>query len=128
MIVLDTSVLIDCLTGSKRSAPELRAAIERGERILLPSLVLYEWLRGPRLPAEVAAQEALFPSDKAIAFGPREAALSAQIYQKLGRSRGREIDIAIAAVAIVRDASLWTLNTAYFAGIPGLRLTPQRPG
>jgi predicted nucleic acid-binding protein len=122
VIVLDTSVLIDSLTGPKRLAPALRRAIEKGERMLLPSLVLYEWLRGPRLPAEIAAQEALFPSDNAIAFGPREAALSADLYRGLRRARGREIDIAIAAVAILRDASLWTLNTADFTGIPDLRL------
>jgi predicted nucleic acid-binding protein len=126
VIVLDTSVLIDCLTGPKRSAPALRAAIERGERILLPALVLYEWLRGPRVPAEIAAQEALFPADNAIVFGPREAELSAQLYRGLRRARGREIDIAIAAVAILRDASLWTLNTADFTGISNLRLTPRR--
>ena len=49
MIVLDTSVLVDALTGPRRSAPALRRAIESGERLLLSSLVLYEWLRGPRL-------------------------------------------------------------------------------
>ena len=122
MIVLDTSILIDSLTGPKKSAPALRATIERGERILLPTLVLYEWLRGPRLPGEIAAQEALFPSDNAIPFGPREAALSAELYRGLKRARGREIDIAIAAVAILRDAGLWTLNTADFTGIANLRL------
>jgi predicted nucleic acid-binding protein len=125
LIVLDTSVLIDALTGPTRSAPGLRAVIERGERILLPSLVLYEWLRGPRTPAEIAAQEALFPSDNTIAFGPREAALSAAIYRGLPRARSREIDIAIAAIAILRDASLWTLNVADFKGIPNLRLVGQ---
>jgi predicted nucleic acid-binding protein len=78
--------------------------------------------RGPRLPSEITAQEALFPSDNAIPYGPREAALSAQIYRGLRRARGREIDIAIAAVAILRDAGLWTLNTADFTGIPNLRL------
>ena len=45
MIVLDTSVLVDALSGPGRSAPALRRAIEQGERIVLPSLVLYEWLR-----------------------------------------------------------------------------------
>lgn len=69
MIVLDTSVLIDSLSGAKRSAKVLRFAIQRGERILVPSLVLYEWLRGPRLPAEIAAQEALFPSESSVVFG-----------------------------------------------------------
>ena len=122
MTLLDTSVLIDSLSGMKRSAKSLRAAIERGERILLPSLVLYEWLRGARLPQEIAAQEALFPMETSIAFGPREASLSAEIYQSLKRPRGREIDLAIAACAIARDAGLWTLNTLDFKDIPGLRL------
>jgi len=59
MIHLDTSVLIDALTGPKRSAPELRRALEAGERILLSTIVLYEWARGDRLPTEVAAGSAL---------------------------------------------------------------------
>ena len=102
MILLDTSVLIDSLTGPRRSAAALRRAIERGERILVPALVLYEWLRGPRLPEELAAQEALFPSEHAVPFGPQEAALSAKLYRSLRRPRGRELDLAIAACAIGR--------------------------
>jgi predicted nucleic acid-binding protein len=125
VILLDTSVLVDALTGSRRSAPALRKAIERGERILIPSLVLYEWLRGPRLPEEIAAQEALFPSESAIPFESREAALSAKLYSSLRRPRGREIDLAIAACAISREAELWTLNVADFEDIPNLRL-PSR--
>ena len=122
MIVLDTSVLIDSLTGPRRLAGALRNQIERGERILLPSLVLYEWLRGPRLPQELAAQEALFPADSAIPLGFAEAALSANLYKSARRPRGREIDLAIAACAIGRQAELWTLNTSDFADLPGLRL------
>ena len=90
--------------------------------MLVPSLVLYEWLRGPRLPQELAAQEALFPSEAAIPFGPREAALSVRLYRTLRRPRGREIDIAIAACAISRESALWTLNMADFHDIPELRL------
>lgn len=122
MIVLDTSILIDSLSGARRSASALRAAIEQGERILLPALVLYEWLRGPRLAEEVAAQGALFPSETAIPFGPQEAALSAKLYRGLRRARGREIDLAIASCAMVREAQLWTLNRSDFDDIPGLRL------
>ncbi len=117
-------MLIDSLSGPKRSAPALREAIERGERILLPSLVLYEWLRGPRLPEELAAQEALFPSVRAVAFGPDEAAEAARLYDRVARSRGREIDLAIAACAILWEAELWTLNASDFEDIPDLRLTP----
>lgn len=122
MILLDTSVLIDSLCGPKRSAPALRAAIERGERILLPTLVLYEWLRGPRQPEELAAQEALFPNARAVPFTSDEAATAARLYGEVVHPRGREIDLAIAACAIQWEAELWTLNPDDFEDIPDLRL------
>ena len=122
MIVLDTSLLIDALAGPRRSAPALRAAIVEGQRLLLPSLVLYEWLRGPRLREELEAQEALLPREHALSFGVEEAALSAELYRDGARSRGREIDLAIAATAIVQGAALWTLNVRDFEGIPSLEL------
>ena len=124
MIFLDTSVLIDSLSGPKRSAPALREAIALGERIVVPSLVLYEWLRGPRVPEEVAAQEALFPNATAAQFGPEEASLAARLYGSVPRPRGREIDLAIASCAITWDAVLWTLNVSDFTDVPGLRLKP----
>lgn len=123
MIVLDTSLLVDALTGPRCSAAKLRQRIERGERMLVPALVLFEWLRGPRVPQELEAQEALFPSETAMAFGPDEAAVAAQLYRTAARPRGREIDLAIAACAIVRSAELWTLNPADFRDLKGLRLT-----
>ena len=89
MILLDTSVLIDALTGPKRSAPALRAAIESGERFVLPSLVLYEWLRGPRRHEELAAQEALLPREQAMPFGTEEAALADRAFRGVtGRFTG----------------------------------------
>lgn len=126
MIVLDTSVLVDAQTGPKRSAATLRGAIERGERLVVPALVLYEWLRGPRQPLELDAQEALFPRQVAIPFGPEEAAVAARLYGTVSSPRGRELDFAIAAHALVRGAVLWTLNTAGFADLPGL--TVASPG
>jgi predicted nucleic acid-binding protein len=125
VILLDTSALIDCLSGPKRSAPAVRAAIAQGERLAIATLVLYEWLRGPRLPEELAAQEALFPASAAIAFGPEEAARAAALYRSVPRARGRELDLAVAACAVVWDARLWTLNLADFRDIPGL--TVARP-
>jgi predicted nucleic acid-binding protein len=122
MILLDTSALIDSLTGPKRSARALRRAIERGERVVLATIVLYEWLRGPRCPEELAAQEALFPRESAIAFGPSEAARAAELYRAVPGARGREIDLAIAACAICWDARLWTLNVGDFDDIPSLEL------
>lgn len=122
MIHLDTSVLVDALTGPKRSAPQLRTWIERGERILLSTLVLYEWLRGPRLQEEIEAQEALFPREATVPFGPREAVLAADLYRTLRRSRGRELDLAVAACALAHGAELWTLNREDFRDIPDLTL------
>lgn len=122
MILLDTSVLIDALCGERRSGPALRRAIERGHRIRLPALVLYEWLRGPRLGEELAAQEALFPSVEALPFGAGEAARAAELYRSVARTRGREIDIALAAMALEQEASLWTLNDRDFEDLPGIEL------
>jgi predicted nucleic acid-binding protein len=123
MTFLDTSALVGSLAGAKLSGAALRQALKSGERLLISSLVLYEWLRGPRIPQELALQETLFPSDIVVPFGPREAVLSAKLYQSLGGARRREVDIAIAASAITREAELWTLNKADFRDIPGLRLS-----
>jgi predicted nucleic acid-binding protein len=122
VIHLDTCVLVDALTGPRRSAPALRALIADGERISFSSLVLYEWLRGPRRPEELRAQEALFPGDDAAPFGRAEASVASELYRLVRRPRGREIDLAIAATAILQDAALWTLNPRDFADIPRLRL------
>ena len=122
MIVIDTSALVDSLTGPKRSAPKLRSLIEAGERLLLSTLVLYEWRRGPRREEELAAQEALLPSEAAMPFGSEEAETASRLYREISRPRGREIDLAIAAHALVEDAKLWTLNPRDFGDLPGLEL------
>ena len=100
----------------------LREAIRRKERLAISSIVLYEWLRGPRLAAELSAQEALFPSDGVLAFGADEARVAAALYRDVRRGRGREIDLAIAATALVWNATLWTLNVEDFGDVPGLNV------
>jgi predicted nucleic acid-binding protein len=123
MIVhLDTSVLIDALTGPRRLLPRLEHTIAAGHVIAASTLVMYEWLRGPRTQEELDDQEALLPANDACAFGRVEAAAAAQLYRSLRRSRGRDMDIAIAACAIERGARLWTLNHDDFRGMPGLEL------
>jgi predicted nucleic acid-binding protein len=128
--MLDTSVLVDSLTGPKHSGPALQRELEGIEGIALSVLVIYEWLRGPRTEREVAMQEYLLPSSAAIPFSLEDAVLSADIYRSIrrtgGRARSREIDIAIAACAIRQKAELWTLNPSDFADIPGLRLIKPR--
>jgi predicted nucleic acid-binding protein len=122
VIFLDTSFLVGSLTGPKLAGPLLLRTISRGEKIWLPAITLYEWLRGPRTPEELAAQEDLFPAAAAIAFEAEDAILAARLYRVVRRPRDRAADIALAASTIRHDAELWTLNVADFKDIPGLRL------
>jgi predicted nucleic acid-binding protein len=123
MIVhVDTSALVDALTGPRRSLNALIDLTSQGHRLMVTSLVLYEWLRGPRTNPELAAQEELFPTASAVALGSTEATLAATLYKTVARPRGREIDLAIAACALANNAALWTLNRDDFVDIPGLRL------
>ena len=123
MIVhVDTSALVDALTGPRRALDDLAQFVDEGHRVMISTLVLYEWLRGPRTRAELDAQEELFPADVAVPFGADEATLAARLYKEVARPRGREIDLAIAACAITSRASLWTLNPADFRDVPGLKL------
>ena len=126
MIVhVDTSALVDSLTGARRSLDVLISLTGEGHRLMLSTIVLYEWLRGPRTRAELAAQEELFPSDAAAAFGAAEAALASRLYKQMTRARGREIDLAVAACALANNAAIWTLNPADLRDIPDLRLVPR---
>lgn len=122
MIVLDTSALIGSLTDPWTSLPKLRRLVDAGETLRAPTLVLYEWRRGPRTRGELASQEALVPGANAISFGVEEALEAAKLYRQVRGPRGREVDLAIAACAIVRGASLWTLNRRDFADVAGLKL------
>src|SRR5690349_14805020 len=45
LIHLDTSLLVDALTGVRRSEPALRQATLGGERLAISVVVLFEWLR-----------------------------------------------------------------------------------
>jgi predicted nucleic acid-binding protein len=122
MIHLDTSALVDALTGPRRSMPALRKVVADGHRLGVSSLVLYEWRRGPRTEVELAVAQVLFGPDTIAGFGDAEARLAADLYRRVRSPRGREIDLAIAACALARSAELWTLNVEDFGDLPGLTL------
>ena len=119
---LDTSVLVGALTGPRDSFDRLRQFVDNGHRLQFTTIVLYEWLRGPRTVTERRAQEELLPRDTAVPFDAPAAARAAALYAQLPRSRGRDLDLAIAACALVHEAALWTLNPKDFDDVPGLTL------
>jgi predicted nucleic acid-binding protein len=121
-IHLDTSVLIDALTGPRRSLEALERTVAAGHVIGLSTLVLYEWRRGSRTEEELTWQEALVPSAHARVFGEIAAVTAAGMYRRLKRARGRDMDIAIAACAVADGARLWTLNPDDFRDLPGVEL------
>ena len=121
-IHLDTSALVGALTDPSDSVDRLYALIEEGHRLRISSIVLYEWLRGPRTVGELRRQEDLFPREQAVPFDTEAAAQAAALYTRLPRPRGRDLDLAIAACALVDEATLWTLNPKDFSDVPGLKL------
>ena len=121
-IHLDTSALIDALTGRRRSLPTLIELADAGHRLSISTIVLYEWLRGPRLRDELGVQEELFGQEAASPFGPAQASIAARLYKTVKNPRGREIDLAIAACALADGAALWTLNRNDFNDVPSLKL------
>jgi predicted nucleic acid-binding protein len=119
---VDTSALVDALTGPRRSLDTLIELTDQGHRLAISTLVLFEWLRGPRTTADLAAQQALLPAEEAVPFSRAEAAAAARLYRQVRRPRGREVDLALAASALTAGAAFWTLNRQDFEDIPGLRL------
>ena len=123
MIVhLDTSALIDAVAGERRAYGRLAELIQGGHRLAVSTIAVYEWLRGPRTERELRSQVDLLPASAMVLFGPNEAALAARLYRSVRRPRGRDLDLAIAACALVHDAALWTANRKDFDDIPGLDL------
>jgi predicted nucleic acid-binding protein len=122
LIHVDTSVLVDAFTGPRRSLAMLESATIKGEVVAFSSIVLYEWLRGPRTEDEVETVRAFFEADRLAPFGESEAKTAAALYQQVKRARSRQADLAIAACAIEQRAALWTLNVGDFDDVPGLRV------
>lgn len=119
---LDTSALVAALTGTRPAFGQLIALVSAEHRLAMSALVLCEWESEPRSAEALQVQRTIVPPDRIVAFGPEEAALAAALARSVAHPRGREIDLAVAACALVHDAALWTLNPADFDDIPGLRL------
>jgi predicted nucleic acid-binding protein len=126
LIHLDTSVLVDAFTGSRRSLAHVRTATSEGHVLAYCAIVQYEWLRGPRAQDEAEAVRRFFGEAAVVPFGDREAETAADVYRRTKRARHRQADLAIAACAMEHNARLWTLNEPDFSDVPGLRLYQPR--
>ena len=61
LILLDTSVLIAALTSPRLLLADLEKVIHRGEhQLIVPTLVLYEWWRGPNLGRNWRSRNSFF--------------------------------------------------------------------
>jgi predicted nucleic acid-binding protein len=126
LIHLDTSVLVDAFTGTRRALSQLAAATTDGHVLTFCSVVQYEWLRGSRRQEEDDAVHRFFGDSLMVSFGSQEAHTAAALFKQVKRARQRQADLAIAACALEHNARLWTLNASDFVDVPGLML--YQPG
>jgi predicted nucleic acid-binding protein len=126
LIHLDTSVLVDAFTGPRRALAHVATATSEGHVIAFCAIVQYEWLRGPRTQSEEEGVRRFLGEDTVVPFGRREAQTAAALHRRVKRARQRQADLAVAACALEHHATLWTLNQADFADVPGLTLYQPR--
>ena len=119
-VVVDTSILIDVLRGTRAAAAILREARRAGP-VHASEVTRLEVLAGMRA-AEEAATRKLF---SALVWHPLDEEI-AEISGALGRkwlpgNRGIDsADLAVAATALALDARLLTRNVKHFPMVTGL--------
>lgn len=123
MIILDTGVLIEILDkGSGEGIDILERLEATGEEVVITSLTLHEIVYGfMQYGKEPVPWLDLLP---VLGFDKKDAQLAAGI--ELGAERRGEVisrtDAMIAAMAVNRNARLFSGNEKDFDGIPDLKL------
>ncbi len=123
MIHLDTNYLIGLLVAGSASAADVDKWLAADLPLAVSAVAWSEFLNGPVTQVEIDRVGAVIQS-RVIPFGPAEAALAADLFNKTGRRRGSRFDCFIAAAAITAQAELATVNQSDFkAFVPhGLKL------
>lgn len=119
---LDTDFLVKALLVNGPERKLLRKLSDSPAEMEMSALAWYEFCRGPRLPQQEAVARSYLEADGVIDFDEGIAARAADIFRRLGSPRRRAADVAIAAVAISRDARLLTGNVRDYSGIEELLL------
>ena len=127
MIVLDTDVLIEIFDRKSVKGDEaLTRILDSGEDIAITSINLHEILYGLQKYAKPVREVLLLP---VLDYTKRDAELSAEMERKteiLGMPI-RRTDVMIAAIALNREAALYTFDLRHFEPLKafGLRLFHQ---
>ncbi len=109
---LDTSFLIRALRAGTRQDKMLRALLEAGRELSMSSIAWAELLCGPLDGRQLAMARRI--TSELIPFTDKDAALTAELFNESGRSRGSLTDCMIAATALRCNARLATANQADF--------------
>lgn len=122
MICLDTNYLILGLVAGSRESRELAAWYASGERMMVSTLVWFEFLCGPVTAAQIETMRAFV--HEMVPFDESHAMKAADLFNAAARKRSTRVDAMIAATAIVTDSALATNNTDDFRAFldSGLRL------
>jgi len=122
MIIIDTDVLIEIFDRNSKIGDEaLKKIEESGEEVAITSINLHEILYGH---LKVGKKIQGIGKLDTIEFDKRDAEVSSKIEvnaEKNGRTIPR-IDTMIAAIAVNRNAKLFTYNKKHFKEIKKIRL------
>ncbi len=123
MTILDTDVLVEILDKkSEKGEQALQKIIHAGDAVAITSLTLHEIRYGLRKYATAAPAE--LQQMDVLPFRGDDARLSAQLAFACEQAENMtsRIDAMTAAVAINRNATLYTFNTRHFQCIDDLSL------
>jgi predicted nucleic acid-binding protein len=123
---LDTDFLIRALTRAGAERARLGALLASDAELEMSALAWYEFERGPRTPEQLAVGRRMVGAQGILAFDEERAAQAAELFRLLAGRKRHGVDIAIAAAALERDATLLTCNARDYAGIEGLLIDGVR--
>ncbi len=117
---LDTDYLIHALTRRGAERERLAALVSTDAELEMSALAWYEFERGPRTPQQLAVGRRFLGPEGVLAFDEERVQRAAELFRELEGSKRYGVDIAIAAAALERQATLLTCNARDYRDIEGL--------
>ena len=123
MIVADTDVLIDFLTGREPGAGSVMEYLEQGS-LAVSVISRFELLSGARSPKQERLIHQLLQALPVLPLGETASTLAAAVRRDL-KGRGEDIGMAdclIAGIVLDHNARFLTRNRRHFEKVDGLAL------